>query len=77
MPLASWSEWELNGGSLHPFYDGCGRISRSFGALLLMRASWLPPVYDNAASYFERGSRGDFCEYMRERIRACAAEVGA
>ncbi len=74
VPLAAWAEWELNGGSLHPFYDGCGRISRSFGAMLLLRGSALLPLYDNTASYFESGNRGHdaFCRYVREKIQACA-----
>jgi len=72
--LAAWSEWELNGGSLHPFYDGCGRISRSFGAALLIRGSCLLPLYDLPSSYFKAGNSGQeaFCEYVRSSIRACA-----
>jgi hypothetical protein len=27
-------EWEIGIGPLHPFYDGCGRVSRYFSALL-------------------------------------------
>jgi hypothetical protein len=74
VPLASWAEWELNGGSLHPFYDGCGRISRSFGAMLLLRGSTLLPLYDTMDAYFESGNRGHeaFCQYVRARIRDCA-----
>jgi hypothetical protein len=78
VPLAAWAEWELNGGVIHPFYDGCGRISRSFAALLLMRGSCLLPLFDNLASYFEHGGQGDaaFCAYYRERIAACAEWLG-
>jgi Fic family protein len=77
VPLASWAEWELNRGSLHPFYDGCGRISRSFAALLLVRSSWLLPRYDSLASYVEQGRRGQkyFAEYVRGRIEDCARWV--
>lgn len=72
VPLASWAEWELNGGSLHPFYDGCGRISRSFGALLLVRGGSLPPLYEDKRTYFEQGNRGAgaFAEYVRHRIKS-------
>jgi hypothetical protein len=70
VPLAAWAEWELNGGSLHPFYDGCGRISRSFAAALLLRGGLLPPLYDTLAEYFDRGNRGieSFTAYMRKGI---------
>ena len=58
-PLAAWAEWELCGGPLHPFYDGCGRISRSFAAALLLRGGSLPPLYGTLSEYFERGNRGN------------------
>jgi Fe-S-cluster-containing dehydrogenase component len=76
VPLASWAEWELNGGRLHPFYDGCGRISRSFGALLLLRASWLLPLYEeDPETYFLHGHGGpkQFAAYVRRRVRACTS----
>lgn len=78
VPLASWAEWELNGGSLHPFYDGCGRISRAFGAMLLLRASWMLPLYQDQALYFAHGHRGPkgFADYVRRRITACTRWVG-
>jgi hypothetical protein len=78
VPLASWAEWELNGGSLHPFYDGCGRSARAFGALLLVRGSWLPPVYEDVGTYFDHGHRGEqaFAAYVRQRIAACALWLG-
>ena len=73
VPLAAWAEWELNGGSLHPFYDGCGRISRSFAALLLVRSGCLLPLYDDIGSYFFHGNQGEeaFVQYVRNRITAC------
>jgi hypothetical protein len=77
VPLAAWAEWELNGGSLHPFYDGCGRISRSFSALLFVRAGSLPPLYEDSATYFRQGNLGieGFAAYVRDRIAACAGWV--
>jgi hypothetical protein len=74
VPLASWAEWELSGGSLHPFYDGCGRISRCFGALLLLRASWSLPLYEDQARYYAHGHQGPkaFAAYVTKRIQACA-----
>ena len=78
VPLASWAEWELNGGSLHPFYDGCGRIARSFGAMLLVRGGCLPPLYDNSESYFAHGGQGSaaFAAYVRQCIERCKEWVG-
>jgi hypothetical protein len=78
VPLATWAEWELNGGSLHPFYDGCGRISRSFAALLLVQGRCLLPLYDDLTSYFEHGNRGleTFVAYVRDRIEECASWLG-
>lgn len=77
-PLAAWAEWELNGGALHPFYDGCGRISRSFGAMLLIRGSILLPLYDETRLYFEHGNRGldAFVFYMARRIHKCSEWIG-
>jgi len=71
--LAAWAEWELNGGLLHPFYDGCGRISRSFAAALLVRAGRLLPLFADWDTYFSAGNRGTtaFLEYYRLRIGAC------
>ncbi len=68
--LYAWCEWELNFGPLHPFYDGCGRISRSFGAMLLIRASYPLPRFDSPSAYFEHGDQGPetFAEHVRERI---------
>jgi len=73
IPVAAWAEWELNGGRLHPFYDGCGRISRSFAAALLVRAGWLLPLFTDGDTYFTEGNRGAdaFIEYYRSSIGAC------
>ncbi len=75
VPLASWAEWQLNGGPLHPFYDGCGRIARSFGAARLIRGSTLLPLYDSPSAYFRHGNGGNesFAVYVRARIDDCAA----
>ncbi len=75
--LAAWAEWQLNGGPLHPFYDGCGRIARSFAAALLIRASSFLPLYDDHASYYRHSDAGlgTFIAYMRSRVEACTASV--
>lgn len=77
VPLAAWAEWQLNCGPLHPFYDGCGRIARAFGALLLVRAGWLLPLHASMAEYYAHGDRGPavFTPYLRARIEACAAWI--
>ena len=77
VPLAAWAEWHLNAGPLHPFYDGCGRVSRSFAAWLLVKASHLLPLYEDGTSYFAHTERGPrlFADYMRERIRTCVQWV--
>jgi hypothetical protein len=74
VPLASWTEWQLNAGPLHPFYDGCGRISRAFSALLLLRAGWLLPLHENIKTYFHHARQGPtaFCVYFRDRLNSCA-----
>jgi len=73
VPLAAWAEWELNGGALHPFYDGCGRISRSFAAWLFIGGACLLPLYESREQYFAHGNRGldVFEPYVRNRIAAC------
>lgn len=73
VPLAAWAEWQLNGGPLHPFYDGCGRISRAYSAMLLVRGRTLLPIYDSLNNYFDHGHQGEtaFADYMREGIRRC------
>jgi hypothetical protein len=77
-PLAAWAEWHLNPGPLHPFYDGCGRVSRSFAAMLLVRASSLPPLYGSRETYFEQAERGPtaFADYLRNCIADCAQWLG-
>lgn len=74
VPLAAWAEWQLNGGPLHPFYDGCGRISRAFAAFLLVAGGHLLPLYDNSRSYFTHGNKGieTFTVYVRHSIDRCA-----
>jgi hypothetical protein len=77
--LAAWAEWELNGGLLHPFYDGCGRISRLFAAALLVKAGEMLPLFEDRATYFAKGEAGAgaFETYYRERISAAALWIGA
>jgi hypothetical protein len=59
-------EWQLGIGPLHPFYDGCGRISRYFSAII---ACWqeVPLVYHRSrVEYMGHASDGitAFTEYF-------------
>jgi hypothetical protein len=59
-------EWEIGIGPLHPFYDGCGRVSRYLSALLCLRHQ-IPLVSRiSREAYFEAGRRGksDFQQYF-------------
>lgn len=59
--IAAAIEWQIGVGPLHPFYDACGRVSRSTSALVL-RASGLPLKQHRCRSeYFEAGSSGVDC----------------
>jgi hypothetical protein len=49
--IVAGTEWDIAIGPIHPFYDGCGRISRYFSTLLCLSFS-LPMVW--------RGSREDY-----------------
>ena len=73
IPVAALIEWEINAGSLHPFYDACGRISRLFSACMLIQHSCLLPLYDDAETYYENANLGlhGFSEYVVSRIAAC------
>ncbi|MFC1634704.1 hypothetical protein ACFL5Z_07660 [Planctomycetota bacterium] len=74
VPLAAWAERQLNGGPLHPFYDGCGRISRALAAYLLIAGGHLLPLYDDSQSYFAHCNEGieTFTAYVRRSINRCA-----
>lgn len=72
---AAFVEWTLNG-PLHPYYDGCGRISRGAGAWVLLRAGLLPPLYSSKSEWYEAAAGGldAFTAFVRrsvERAGAC------
>lgn len=73
VPLAAWAEWHLNVGPLHPFYDGCGRISRSFSSLLLLRGSSLLPLFEDRNTYFAKAIQGTevFMPHFQSCVESC------
>jgi hypothetical protein len=79
VPVAAWAEWQVGGGPLHPFYDGCGRISRAFASALLVRGGHLLPLFDESERYFSAGNRGmeSFLTYYKSRVTACHEWIGA
>jgi hypothetical protein len=69
--LVARTEWEIGIGPLHPFYDGCGRISRYTATLLSL---WLDvPVVTHASrdAYLgaARAGRDAFVTYYRRCLR--------
>lgn len=69
VPAAAFVEWTLNG-PLHPYYDGCGRISRAAGAWVLLRSGALPPRYASKAEWYRAAAGGleAFTEYVRRSV---------
>ncbi len=49
--LSAWSEKELNT-RIHPFYDGCGRVSRAWSVAQLARVNCKWPVFSSREEYF-------------------------
>lgn len=60
-------EWDLVAGPLHPFYDGCGRVSRYFSTLLYLWTERSPKVHLARDEYFHALRRGkvEFGSYCR------------
>ncbi len=52
------TEWEIAVGPIHPFYDGCGRISRYYSTLL--HFWWQAPLVNRSGrnEYFEAARSG-------------------
>jgi hypothetical protein len=67
-------EWEIGIGPLHPFYDGCGRISRYFSTLLSLWLEVPLVTHRSRDAYFRaaRAGRGAFVAYYRERTAAAS-----
>lgn len=50
--IAALAERRLNR-EIHPFADGCGRISRVLGAWILLRTGHLPAFFPDHPTYYE------------------------
>ncbi len=51
-------EWDIGIGPLHPFYDGCGRVSRYFSTLLCLWLAVPPRLHSDREKYMAAASRG-------------------
>ncbi len=51
-------EWEIGIGPLHPFYDGCGRVSRYFATLLSLWSNETLPTHASRAEYMNAATLG-------------------
>lgn len=51
-------EWEIGVGPLHPFYDGCGRVSRYFSTLLCFWNDLQPPRHSSRDTYMAAATEG-------------------
>lgn len=62
--VAAWVDFELDE-SLHPFADGCGRISRSLAAYVLRRFQTPLPAIRDREEYYRNMRQGwdAFCPY--------------
>lgn len=58
LSLVSAIEWELAVCPLHPFYDGCGRVSRYFSTLLCLWSEECPRVHPCRTIYLEAARAG-------------------
>ncbi len=66
LSIVAGTEWDIAIGPIHPFYDGCGRISRCFSTLLCLSFS-LPIIWRGSREdYFSHAVRGrnDFMSYF-------------
>ena len=71
LALAAWAEWKIQG-PLHPYYDGCGRISRGISCWLLTCGQAPLPVYTDRKEWFDHAMAGvePFTAYVRTCCQA-------
>lgn len=68
--LATWVEYTINR-EIHPFKDACGRISMSWGALVLSITGELQPEYESRDEYYKAMNTGfeQFRAYYLEHVK--------
>lgn len=64
--VAAWAEWTIQG-PIHPYYDGCGRISRAISTWILLWSGQTVPVYTSREDWFRHAlmGLGPFTDYFR------------
>lgn len=64
---AALAEWSIGIGPIHPFYDGCGRISRHVSALILSIENIPLKAHKDRPTYLQAGIQGEegFIEYYK------------
>jgi len=74
LTLVARIEWELGIGPLHPFYDGCGRISRYFSTLTSLWSNTPLVIHHSREEYFSRAREGEtsFVQYYLNQPRVAS-----
>jgi hypothetical protein len=70
-------EWELAVGPLHPFYDGCGRISRYYSTLLSLWCGAPVKMHQSRDEYFSYAREGgaSFAGYYLRQPNVCLRDI--
>ena len=70
-------EWEIGVGPLHPFYDGCGRVSRYFSTLLCLWHNVPMPIHTSREEYMRAATSGEmtFADYWISMPHLTLAEL--
>lgn len=65
-------EWEIGIGPLHPFYDGCGRVSRYLSTMLCLWHELQPPVHSSREAYMTAAAESaeSFVDYWTSSPKA-------
>jgi hypothetical protein len=76
--IGAWIEYEIDK-ILHPFADGCGRISKAISALILSCLKSPLPLFDSRENYYAQMKRGEneFRKYYQDSIDRAVSEYYA
>ena len=68
--LASWIEWSVDT-DLHPFVDGCGRISKAWSGLVISMTGQRQPTHESREEYYKaiNGDADQFKQYYLEHVK--------